>query len=48
MLSDYNISLKAGQFILAGAITAAVPFEPGDEFEVDYGEYGQVKVTFME
>ena len=48
MLSDYNISLKAGQFILAGAITAAVPFEPGDEFEVDYGKYGQVKVTFME
>ena len=48
MLSDYNISLKAGQFILAGAITAAVPFEPGDTFEIDYGEYGHVKVTFTE
>ena len=48
MLSEYDISLKAGQFILSGAITAAVPFEVGDQFEVDYGKYGQVKVTFTE
>ena len=48
MLSDYGISLKAGQFILAGAITAAVPFEYGDHFDIDFGEYGNVKVTFIE
>lgn len=46
MLADYDISLKAGQFILSGAITAAVPFAENDEFSVDYGEYGQVKVAF--
>ena len=46
MLSDYDISLKAGQFILAGAITAAVPFEAGDTFEANFGSYGTVRVAF--
>lgn len=46
MLSDYDITLKAGQFILAGAITAAVPFEAGDTFEADFGTYGTVRVAF--
>lgn len=46
MLSDYDITLKAGQFILAGAITAAVPFEDGDTFEADFGTYGTVRVAF--
>ncbi len=46
MLSDYDISLKAGQFILAGAITAAVPFEAGDTFEANFGSYGTVRVVF--
>jgi len=48
MLSEYDITLKAGQFILAGAITAAVTFNAGDVFEVDYGKYGKVTVTFTE
>lgn len=48
MVSEYDISLKAGQFILAGAITAAVPFEAGDVFEVTYGQYGKVSVSFSE
>lgn len=48
MLSAYDITLKAGQFILSGAITAAVPFEAGDRFDIDYGDYGQVSVTFTE
>lgn len=46
VLSDYDISLKAGQFILAGAITAAVPFEAGDTFEANFGTYGTVRVAF--
>ena len=46
MLSDYDITLKAGQFILAGAITAAVAFEAGDTFEADFGTYGTVRVAF--
>lgn len=46
MLSDYDITLKAGQFILAGAVTAAVPFESGDTFEADFGTYGTVRVAF--
>ncbi len=48
MLAEYDIALKAGQFILAGAITAAVPFESGDVFEVDFGSYGIVKLSFTD
>ena len=48
MLGAYDITLKAGQFILSGAITAAVPFESGDVFEIDYGPYGHMKVTFSD
>lgn len=48
MLSEYDIHLKAGQFILAGAITAAVPFEVGDRFDVSFGQYGAVGVTFTD
>ena len=48
MLSEYDISLKAGQFILAGAITAAAFFEANDQFEIDFGTYGQLKVTFAD
>lgn len=46
MLAEYDITLKAGQFILSGAITAAVPFEVGDVFAIDYGTYGKVQVEF--
>jgi 2-keto-4-pentenoate hydratase len=48
MLADYDITLKAGHFILAGAITAAVPFESGNVFEVDFGSYGEVKLSFTD
>ncbi|MER2107027.1 MAG: fumarylacetoacetate hydrolase family protein [Solibacillus sp.] len=48
MLSEYDIQLKAGQFILAGAITAAVPFEAGDRFDISFGHYGAVSVTFTD
>jgi 2-keto-4-pentenoate hydratase len=48
MLAEYDISLKEGQFILAGAITAAVPFESGDVFEVDFGSYGIVELSFTD
>jgi 2-keto-4-pentenoate hydratase len=48
MLSEYDITLKANQFILAGAITAAVPFEVNDLFEIDFGTYGQLNVTITE
>ncbi len=48
MLESYDITLKAGQFILSGAITAAVPFEPGDVFDIDFGSYGQVNIAFSD
>ena len=48
MLADYDITLKAGHFILAGAITAAVPVESGDVFEVDFGSYGEVNLSFKD
>lgn len=48
MLSEYNISLKAGQFVLAGAVTGAVFFEANDQFEINFGQYGQLNVTFTD
>ena len=48
MLSKYDISLKADQFILSGAITAAVFFQANDQFEIDFGTYGKLNVTFTD
>ncbi|EMR06979.1 2-keto-4-pentenoate hydratase [Bhargavaea cecembensis DSE10] len=45
-VAEYGIELKAGQFILSGALAAAVPFEPGDEFRADFGNLGDVSVSF--
>lgn len=45
-LNRYNISLNAGEVILSGALSAAVPIEEGDTFSADFGELGSVSVTF--
>lgn len=45
-LSKYKISLKSGQFILAGALSKAVDVLPGDEYEADFGPLGKVSVSF--
>ena len=43
-LSEYGISVEPGMFVLSGALSKAVPFEAGDDFEADFGVLGKVNV----
>lgn len=45
-LGKYGVKLNAGDIILAGALTAAIPAVSGDEFTCDYGEFGKLSVKF--
>jgi len=45
-LDQYGASLNAGDIVLSGALTAAVPAAAGDTFVCDFGAYGKVKVHF--
>lgn len=47
-LSDYDVTLNAGDIILSGAITEAVAAVPGDHFTADFCPYGSVSVRFEE
>lgn len=48
-LHQFDITLKKGEVILAGALSAAIPAQIGDEFEVKFTEgLGQVKIKFEE
>ncbi|WP_209124225.1 2-keto-4-pentenoate hydratase [Alkalihalobacillus sp. BA299] len=47
-LSEYNVTLKAGEVILSGALSAAVEAEPGDQFTAVFTELGSVSVNFTE
>lgn len=44
--AQHNISLEAGQIILAGSFTRPVPVRSGDTFCVDYGKLGTVSCYF--
>jgi 2-keto-4-pentenoate hydratase len=46
-LHAYGITLKAGEIILSGALSAAVVAEPSDEFTVRFTKLGDVKVQFI-
>ena len=46
-LFEYGITLKAGEIILSGALSAAVVAEPGDDFTVRFTELGDVDVKFI-
>ncbi len=46
-LSQYGISLKAGEFIMAGALTAALPVKAGDNFTATFDRLGPVSVRFV-
>lgn len=46
-LARYNISLKKGQFILAGALSKAVDVADGDQYEADFGSLGKVSASFV-
>ena len=45
-LAAYGITLKAGEVILSGALSAAIPAEPGDSFTAKFSHFGEVTVTF--
>ncbi|MGE8081885.1 2-keto-4-pentenoate hydratase [Peribacillus loiseleuriae] len=45
-LADYDISLKAGEVILSGALSSMVDAKPGDNFTARFAHLGQVSVNF--
>ena len=45
-LYEYGVTLKAGEVILSGALSAAVVAEPGDTFTASFSDFGDVEVTF--
>lgn len=47
-LGKYNIALKAGEFVLAGALTAALPVVAGETYRADFAHLGAIQVTFKE
>lgn len=47
-LSQFGTSLKAGEIILSGALSAANDAKPGDEFTATFDALGEVYVRFIE
>ncbi|MGG3466721.1 fumarylacetoacetate hydrolase family protein [Neobacillus pocheonensis] len=45
-VGGYGISLHAGEFILAGALSKAVVIEKGDTFTAEFDHLGSVSATF--
>lgn len=45
-LSQFDIELKEGDIVLAGAVTAAIPAAKGDSFTVSFHGMGSVTVKF--
>ncbi|WP_216827403.1 2-keto-4-pentenoate hydratase [Alkalihalobacterium elongatum] len=46
-LANYGISLKAGEIILSGALSKAVPIEDGDTFTAEFAHLGTVSASFQ-
>jgi 2-keto-4-pentenoate hydratase len=46
-LFEFGITLKAGEVILSGALSAAVSAEPGDYFSARFAHLGEVSVNFQ-
>lgn len=47
-LAAYGITLKAGEVILSGALSAAVEAEPGDHFYASFDGLEEVHISFSE
>lgn len=45
-LAEYDVTLKAGEVILSGALSAAVIAQKGDVFMAEFGRLGKVEVSF--
>lgn len=46
-VSRYDISIQPGMFVLSGALSKALPFTNGDGFKADFGELGEVSISFQ-
>lgn len=46
-LYDYDVTLKAGEVILSGALSAAVEAKPGDKFTASFTTLGEATVQFI-
>jgi 2-keto-4-pentenoate hydratase len=46
-LAVYGISLRKGEVILSGSLTAAIPVVAGDFIRADFGALGDVKTKFV-
>ena len=44
--APWGIGLEPGQVILSGSFTRPVIVTPGDNIRADYGDFGQIKVSF--
>lgn len=47
MLSDFDIELKAGSIVMAGALTGMIPVEAGDVVTASFHGMGSVTVKFV-
>lgn len=45
-LGKYDVSLKAGEVVLSGALTAAMPIEDNDTFTAEFDHIGTVTASF--
>ena len=45
-LAQYDITLKAGEVVLAGALTKAVDVSSGDQFKAMFDGLGEVEISF--
>ncbi|KOF10575.1 2-keto-4-pentenoate hydratase [Planococcus glaciei] len=45
-LSAYDVSLLAGEIVLTGAFTAALPIQDGDTFTAEFAHIGSVSASF--
>ncbi|MFX1518860.1 MAG: 2-keto-4-pentenoate hydratase [Promethearchaeota archaeon] len=47
-LSEYGIILKAGEVVISGSLTKAVPVQTGDYVRAIFGQLGSVGIKFIE
>lgn len=47
-LAHFGITLKAGEVVLSGALSAAMPAQLGDQFSAKFSGLGKVTVSFSE
>ena len=45
-LRKYEVYLEAGEIVLSGALTSAIPIEENDTFTVEFAHIGSVSATF--